>query len=159
MPCLKKNNNYQLATVPSPSNKKNNLELKQENFYKIPKNLVAICFACNEGPIIGTKFKCYECPNLYLCQKCEPNNHKNHIMFRISEKECLKKPLINESEHIIQKLDKVTKQEILEKIEKKYPIIGDLVQKYIYFIADNDRPGFINYMKDKFKDKSFQPDE
>ena len=44
-----------------------------------------ICDACNQGPIVGTRFKCFQCPDYDLCEKCEPHNHRHHLMVRITE--------------------------------------------------------------------------
>lgn len=48
------------------------------------------CDVCNFGPIIGTRFKCFQCPDYDLCEKCEPNNHSDHLMLRIKKPECLR---------------------------------------------------------------------
>jgi len=42
-----------------------------------------ICDACNIGPIIGTRFKCFECGDYDLCSDCEPFHHRHHLMLRI----------------------------------------------------------------------------
>ena len=44
-----------------------------------------ICDVCNKGAIVGTRFKCFQCPDYDLCEKCEPHNHRHHLMIRITE--------------------------------------------------------------------------
>ena len=34
------------------------------------------CNQCFQEPIIGYRYKCCECPNFNLCEKCEENNSK-----------------------------------------------------------------------------------
>merc|ERR1712151_74985 len=48
-----------------------------------------ICDGCEVGPIIGTRFKCFQCPNFDLCEKCEPHHHRHHIMLRIPDSKVL----------------------------------------------------------------------
>lgn len=57
----------------------------------IKKNVHAgfICDGCEVGPIIGTRFKCFQCPDYDLCEKCEPLHHRHHIMLRIPDSEVL----------------------------------------------------------------------
>ncbi|CAD8112630.1 unnamed protein product [Paramecium sonneborni] len=43
------------------------------------------CDGCQTAPIVGTRFKCLECPNFDLCESCQFKNlHHNHKLFKIS---------------------------------------------------------------------------
>ena len=44
-----------------------------------------ICDVCQCAPIVGTRFKCFQCPDFDLCANCEPNHHREHLMIRIPE--------------------------------------------------------------------------
>ncbi|ALC38980.1 ref-2-P [Drosophila busckii] len=42
------------------------------------------CDACDLQPIVGFRYKCIQCPNFDLCQKCEAGHkHANHMMVRM----------------------------------------------------------------------------
>jgi len=43
-----------------------------------------ICDVC-EKTVVGTRFKCFQCPDYDLCEKCEPYHHRHHLMVRITE--------------------------------------------------------------------------
>ena len=49
-----------------------------------------ICDGCQMHPIVGTRFKCMQCPDYDLCMNCEPNHHKDHLMMRIPKPSNLK---------------------------------------------------------------------
>ncbi|CAD8082326.1 unnamed protein product [Paramecium primaurelia] len=43
------------------------------------------CDGCQIHPIIGSRFKCLECPDFDLCESCQSKNlHNNHKLFKIS---------------------------------------------------------------------------
>jgi len=58
-------------------------EKPQETLKAVHQNI--ICDVCNQGPIVGTRFKCFQCPDYDLCEKCEPHHHRHHLMIRITE--------------------------------------------------------------------------
>merc|ERR1712062_108633 len=51
---------------------------------------------------IGTRFKCFECPDYDLCQECEKTEHKHHIMLRIPEPKNLTNLLQSQNERVIE---------------------------------------------------------
>ncbi|CAD8113398.1 unnamed protein product [Paramecium sonneborni] len=46
------------------------------------------CDGCQVHPIIGSRFKCLECPDYDLCEECQVKNlHNHHKFFKISTQE------------------------------------------------------------------------
>ncbi|CAD8117268.1 unnamed protein product [Paramecium sonneborni] len=46
------------------------------------------CDGCQTSPIIGSRFKCLECPDYDLCEECQVKNlHNHHQFFKISTQE------------------------------------------------------------------------
>lgn len=39
------------------------------------------CDICDTTPIVGTRFKCQQCPDFDLCQSCFDSNHHNVHIF------------------------------------------------------------------------------
>ena len=60
-------------------------ELVEKKEVKKSVHYGIICDACEQGPIEGTRFKCFQCADYDLCEKCEPNHHKEHLMVRITD--------------------------------------------------------------------------
>lgn len=53
------------------------------------------CDGCNQGPIVGTRYKCLQSPDYDLCEKCEPIHNQDHLMIRITKPENLVKAVQN----------------------------------------------------------------
>jgi len=47
------------------------------------------CDGCNQGPIVGTRYKCLQSPDYDLCEKCEPIHNQDRLMIRITKPETL----------------------------------------------------------------------
>merc|ERR1712178_645012 len=64
--------------------------LKEEKPQEIKKAVHhgIICDACDKI-IVGTRFKSFHHPDYDLCEKCEPFNHREHLMIRITEPQVL----------------------------------------------------------------------
>ena len=61
---------------------------EQKKTEETPSEVVhfgVVCDICEKGPIKGTRYKCFQCPDYDLCNECEQNNHKEHLMIRIAD--------------------------------------------------------------------------
>ena len=89
------------GTIPSPPEKENkitnftinedkpNLNQKFENInQKILNESIHIGFQCEKcklSPIVGKRFKCTQCENFNICQKCEQEEfHSDHLLLQIT---------------------------------------------------------------------------
>lgn len=47
------------------------------------------CDGCSNAPIIGFRYKCIQCPNYDLCERCEAQHkHSEHMMVRMPNDNC-----------------------------------------------------------------------
>ena len=53
------------------------------------------CDGCQQGPIVGTRYKCLQSPDYDLCQRCEPIHNQDHLMVRITKPKNLVKAVQN----------------------------------------------------------------
>merc|ERR1712151_1343297 len=83
--------------------------------------------------IIGTRFKCFQCHDYDLCEKCEPLHHRHHIMLRIPDSEVLNNMYKKGNQavheiHLDVPMPKAEKKEE-KKVEVKEEVLPDLYQE------------------------------
>lgn len=60
--------------IASPNTKLPNVKRNERS----PVHEYVICDGCGANPISGTRYKCYECPDFDLCEKCQFDDTLDH---------------------------------------------------------------------------------
>lgn len=59
------------------------------------EHLGFICDGCEATPIIGVRYKCVNCPDFDICEKCEANGvHSHHAFLKIRKPELAPQMLV-----------------------------------------------------------------
>jgi len=92
------------------------LEKPVTNSQIIHKNIT--CDACNIEPIIGNRYKCTECADYDLCEKCESQGiHSHHLFLKISTPEQAPISILTQPENNVF-IPQISTSEIIRGVRK-----------------------------------------
>ena len=128
------------------------------------------CEQCFMNPIVGYRFKCTECDNYNLCEKCEEKNEESqnhsHDFIKMKYEEKINNKNINNinyDDNNICESDKILKElELLEEIQKnngKEPYSCEILDKKIDFYLPNNSKNEIIHLTLKNNCKFTWPED